>query len=72
MWKTGLLNGYWWQAKVYKVGSLFGIAGGRVSKLAICEGDSWNSKACVYNYDRGLDFDNCPPEILNGVLALFP
>lgn len=33
----------------------YGIDGGRISKLWISND---NTGKCVYNYDRGLDFDN--------------
>ena len=70
-WQEGTLNGYWYQAKVFEVGSQYGINGGRISKLAICKGDKWDVTKCVYNYDRGLDFDKCPPEVLQSITDLF-
>ena len=69
MWHEGITNGYWWQAKVYESGSHCGINGGRVSKLAILKGPKWNHGKCVYNYDRGLDFDKCPADVLAKILA---
>lgn len=69
MWHEGVIDGFWWQAKVYDEGSRFGINGGRVSKLAICEGEEWDHRKLVYTYDRSIDFDECPPEILAKVLA---
>lgn len=68
MWHEGTIDGYWWQAKVYDEGSQFGINGGRVSKLAICEGDRWDHNRVIYHYDRGLDFSKCPPGVLEKVL----
>jgi len=68
MWTEGVLNGYWYQAKVYPEGSQYGINNGRVSKLTICTSVNWDSSKQVYNYDRGLDFDNCPPEVLSAIL----
>ena len=68
MWHTGIIEGYWWQAKVYDEGSRFGIDGGRVSKLHICRGEKWDWFAQVYGYSRGLDFDNCPNDIVRKVL----
>jgi len=59
---------YWWQAKVYGEGSRYGINKGRVSKLCICSGDHYNSNKQVYGYDRGLDFDNCPPHVLQAIV----
>ena len=39
-------------AKVYDVGSIYGIEEGRISKLTLTQ----NGRK-VYNYDRGLDLD---------------
>ncbi len=69
MWHEGVIDGYWWQAKVFNEGSQFGINNGRVSKLSICEGEVWNHKKQVYGYDRGLDFDNCPAEVFSKIMA---
>ena len=54
MWKTGamLIKGkvYKFQAKVYEVGSKYGIDGGKISKLWIsCE------DMVVASYERGWD-----------------
>ncbi len=68
MWTEGETDGYRWYAKVYDVGSGWGIDGGRVSKLSIS--DSGDTE--VYNYDRGLDFDNAPAGLVAKILALFP
>ena len=70
MWQDGIFRReYWWQAKVYVEGSRFGINGGRVSKLTICATPTWDHTQVLYNYDRGLDFDNCPTGVLEGILA---
>lgn len=73
-WVTCLIAGRWVQAKVYNEPSTYGINNGRVSKLVI-------SKSCMrdakknfldqmdYNYDRGLDFSNLPPEDVEVVVA---
>lgn len=64
-WVSGELNGYEFQAKVYEVGSAFGIKGGKISKLQIKKDD-----VVVLNYDRGwdvrpsFDFLNVYAEIL--------
>lgn len=68
MWHEGVIEGFWWQAKVYDKGSQFGINGGRVSKLFICEGSVWDADKQVYGYDRGLDFDNCPADVFLKIL----
>ena len=61
LWHEGCfeLNGslFRWQAKVYPTGSQFGIDGGRISKLWVCqlppgEVRYWKE---VANYDRGWD-----------------
>ena len=64
----GVISGYWFAAKVYEIGSKFGIDGGRISKLEICKGEKWDSKKVVYQYDRELVFNNCPPDILKNIL----
>lgn len=63
------MDEYWWQAKVYDIGSRFGINKGRVSKLAICKGDSWIPTEVVFNYDRGLDFNEAPQGLVERVIA---
>lgn len=61
MWKEGTIGipnkdggrtavHYW--AKVYDEGSIYGIEGGRISKLMLKQDGE-----IVYNYDRGLDVD---------------
>ena len=59
MWKQGTTNGYDWQAKVYESGSQYGTNGGPVSKLWI-DG--------VYEYDRGLSFDEAPAGLVDAVI----
>ena len=51
---------YW--AKVYDVGSQYGIEGGRISKLTLKANDK-----IIYNYDRGLDI---PPQNEAAEIAL--
>ena len=53
MWNKGEINGYKYQVKHYEEGSQYGIGEGRISKLSIRKDD-----VELYNYDRGLDFDN--------------
>ena len=65
-WFVGVIGSCRWEAKAYDAGSKFGINNGRVSKLWIC-----NDKDCIYNYDRGLDFDNAPEGIVDAILAEF-
>ena len=53
MWGHGTLNGYEYWVKHYSEGSQFGIDGGKISKLSIRKDGRE-----LYNFDRGLDFDN--------------
>lgn len=58
-WLTGAVNrypGYTFQAKVYDVGSVFGIRQGRISKLQVWRGDQ-----PVMHYDLGWDQTGAPP-----------
>ena len=56
MWKEGAIliggKGYCYRVKHYEEGSLFGIDGGRISKLMIKRGGE-----IVCNYDRGWDVE---------------
>lgn len=54
---------YTGQAKIFESGSVFGIGGGRISKLQVYTG-----KGLVFNYDRGLDFDELPGGVLSQIL----
>ena len=53
MWSEGTLNGYQYWVKHFENGSDYGIGKGRISKLSIRK----DGKE-IYNYDRGLNFDN--------------
>jgi hypothetical protein len=55
-WISGIIGDYKFEAKHFDVGSEFGIDGGRVSKLSIWKGDSWND-GLIVNYDRGWDIE---------------
>ena len=50
MWQYGTINGAYYEAKVFDIGSQFGIDGGRISKLHVVKNDR-----CIINYDRGWD-----------------
>ena len=69
MWREGVFEGRWWQAKVYDHGSMFGSNNGRVSKLVVCAGSTWNREKIIYNYDRGLDVDQAPEGLVDRLLA---
>jgi hypothetical protein len=72
-WLKGAVNrypGYTFQAKLYDVGSVFGIEEGRISKLRVWRGDQ-----SVMHYDRG--WDEKPArrrdrKVLREILAGFP
>ena len=62
MWESGSfeINGvkYKYEAKVYDVGSKYGINNGRISKLKVVNDigpNSWTWDNTVINYDRGWD-----------------
>jgi len=72
-WLTGAVTrypDYTFRAKVFDVGSVFGIGQGRISKLQV-----WCRDRVVMNYDRGWDQ---PPEsrrdrkVLEEIVAGFP
>lgn len=53
-WVMGQYKGLDFGAKIYEEGSVFGINGGRVSKLHIKDA----SGTWIFNYDRGIDIDS--------------
>ena len=53
-------------AKIFRENSKYGLNDGRISKLDISLGG-----VKIYNFDRGLDFDNAPKEVLDLVLKAF-
>ena len=61
MWSEGTIQGYKYWVKHYETGSQYSIGaceengydGGKISKLSIRKGNEE-----MYNYDRGLDYDN--------------
>lgn len=54
--------------KVFAEESDYGINQGRISKLQVKDTKKGDT---IYNYDRGLDFDNAPKTILNQILKAF-
>lgn len=72
-WITAVIDGHWFQAKVYDRPSTFGINDGRVSKLAVFKESfrdptrSFFDQTC-YNYDRGLDFDEAPEGLVDKIV----
>ena len=74
MWIQSIVDGHWFQAEVCPQPSQWGINYGRISisKLCISFWPHWvklSQLHCLYNYDRGLDFDNCSPDLLAKILA---
>lgn len=56
------------EAKVFSESSIFGIDGGRISKLTVYKKDG----PMVYNYDRGLDFCEISHVLLDKIIRIFP
>ncbi len=54
MWTQGITNGFKWCVKHYQEGSIYGINGGRISKLWIQR--EYNCET-IANYDRGWDIE---------------
>ena len=68
-WYTGWTGAYWFQAKAYTGGSIYGINEGQVSKLEIT---STATGAVVASYDRGWDMEpsrKADREALDAILA---
>jgi hypothetical protein len=57
MWTHGEINGYVYQVKYYETASEYGINRGKISKMSIRK----DGKE-IYNYERGLDFDDLDAE----------
>jgi len=75
-WIKGIKGKFKICAKVFSTKSDFGIQGGRISKIQICNTsqEHWGFDACYLNYDRGWDIRPCNPEaieFMNGLLAAF-
>lgn len=72
-WITFIYDGHWVQAKVYSEPSSFGVDDSRISKLCIAPGRDFKGlDEAIYNYDRGLDFDNTTSDIVKEILLIFP
>jgi len=70
-WLEGKIDGFLFQAKVYDIGSQYGIDNGRVSKLTIWAADRHPGDAII-NYDRGWDkspSEGWQQELLQALLA---
>ena len=69
MWKSGMIDGYYYEVKVYAEGSVFGIDEGKISKLYLKKGD-----LVIANFDRGWDIEPTAAAdlaIMNKLIALF-
>jgi len=69
-WVDGYINNLRFQAKIYDVGSKFGINGGRISKLAVWD-ESNRRAGDLISYDRGWDkksADDCQRKLLQALL----
>ncbi len=74
MWETKIIDGRCCKAKIYDYPSRHGINSGRISKLTICIGDTWEGMGkgkTIYHFDRGLEFDDTPTGLLDKVLVAF-
>jgi hypothetical protein len=70
MWVEGNIGAYHYSAKVFQVGSRFGVNGGRISKLFIS-----GSRGFIAEYDRGWSKrprSKAAKTALNAILALYP
>ena len=72
VWVRGFSNPYKFEAKVYCVGSGFGINDGRISKLSVWIDDEELGKHELVNYDRGWDIqpDDKHKAFVNHVIGL--
>lgn len=73
-WVTGLVDGRYFQAKVYSAPSSFGVENGRVSKLCVSKGDFWEglyTEKVLFNYDRELDFGDINDPSVRKILEAF-
>ncbi len=75
-WIEGSLGKFKICAKVFAVGSDFGIKNGRISKIQICDvaQEHWGWEQTYLNYDRGWDTRPSDPEtikFINKLLVAF-
>lgn len=75
-WIEGSLGKFKFCAKVFAVGSDYGIKNGRISKIQVCDTsqEHWGFEQTYLNYDRGWDIRPNDPEIvefINGLLEAF-
>jgi hypothetical protein len=71
-WVTGLLHGYKVEIKLFAEDSIYGIGGGRISKLWVATDENWDIRRVVVNYDRGwdrLDDVGLALKLTNNILA---
>lgn len=75
-WIKGIKGKFKICAKVFAVGSDYGIKNGRISKIQICDTsqEHWGFDSCYLNYDRGWDIRPNDPEtikFINDLLTAF-
>lgn len=73
-WVEGVVDGHWFQAKVFTEPSEYGINDGRISKLCVSKSDKWEGfypSKILFNYDRGLDLGRPDLKIVKKLLAVF-
>ena len=75
-WIEGIKGKFKFMAKVFTVGSDFGLKNGRISKIQVCDvsQEHWGWEKTYLNYDRGWDIRPNDPEIIefiNGLLEAF-
>jgi hypothetical protein len=68
-WVEGKIGDYRFQAKVYDIGSHFGIDGGRISKLAVWD-EGPGGLGEIISYDRGWDKEPAAEEHISILQAI--
>ncbi len=63
-WYSFKFNEYEGEAKIYDIGSQYGIDGGRISKLYVTRNGQ-----VVFNYDRGEDHNEISQNALEAILT---
>lgn len=53
-WMRFVFDGHFCEAKVFNFDSEFGIRGGRVSEIFICNGAKWNIEDVLFEYDHDM------------------
>ena len=64
MWMQGTTNGFIWRVKHYAEGSIYGINGGKISKLWI---QRESNCEIIANYDRGWVIEPTATTVADGM-----